>query len=92
MKRILKYNAVTLIALYGVWLCGWFMSDDWLHIIDFGAPWSWFAVFFTSSLFAQRRQCSKTEAFVGSLGGAIWTWMLFWVLCFLSLPFVDPHW
>jgi hypothetical protein len=92
MKRLLKYNAVALIALYGVWIWGWYMSEYWMDVIDFCVPWSWFTVFFLSSSFARRKQVSPIKFVVGSLAGAFGTWMAFCILWFFSMPFFDPYW
>jgi hypothetical protein len=49
MKRLLLYNGIILAAFCGAWISGYYMSDYWMHIIDFGAPWSWFVAFFLVS-------------------------------------------
>ena len=42
MKRLLLYNAIILAIFCGLWYWGFYMSERWMHIIDLGAPWSWF--------------------------------------------------
>jgi hypothetical protein len=90
MKRLLIYNAVALIALYGVWIWGWYMSEYWMHVTDIGAPWSWLAIFFASSLLALRKLGSKVEVVLKSLAGASVTWIAFWILVLFSMPIFDP--
>jgi len=67
------------------------MSEYWMSVIDFGAPWSWLAVFFLSSSFALRKKVSPIKFVMVSLAGAFATWMAFWVLWFFSMPFFDPY-
>jgi hypothetical protein len=91
MKRLVIYNAVALLAFYGVWFWGWhIISEHWLHFIDAGVPWSLLAVFFVSSLVALRKHSSKVEVALGSLAGAVLTWIAFLILWFFTMPFFDP--
>ena len=90
---VLIFNVVVLIIFCGLWYWGFYFSEHWMHIIDFGAPWSWlgalFAVSYAASLFSLRKH---SKAIAKSLFGpvitlpALWAWVLFCALLFDPFP------
>jgi hypothetical protein len=44
-----------------MWYWGFYMSEHWMRIIDFGVPWSWlgalFLVSYSGSLVISRKSC-----------------------------------
>jgi len=94
MKRLLTYNAIVLIVFYGIWVWGWFMSEYWMHVIDMGAPWSWIAMFFTSSFTASLLALRKpfTQALEAAFACALINLVAIFLLWFFSMPFLDPYW
>jgi hypothetical protein len=93
MMRLLLANAVVLSVFCGIWYWGYYMSERWMHIIDFGAPWSWLGVLFATSYFVSfllLRRMPKVAA--RSLFGPAITapGFLFWVgFCVVKF---DPFW
>ncbi|MGA2555677.1 MAG: hypothetical protein ABSG04_05330 [Verrucomicrobiota bacterium] len=76
-------------------LAGFEVTGDRMGIIDSGAPWSWLALFFITSLLALRPQISLESlaaVILKSLAGAFATWIAFWIIWFSSEPFFDPYW
>jgi hypothetical protein len=94
MKRLMIFNAVSLLIFYGVWIWGWYMSEHWMRIIDTGAPWSWIALIcgssFIGSLLILRRL--GVVAVLKSLACAFGSLAAFVLLWFLSEPFFDSYW
>ncbi len=52
-------------AFCGIWYWGFYMSERWMRIVDFGMPWSWLGVLFAASYmvsFLSLRKDSKVAA------------------------------
>ena len=93
LLRVFLYNAAILAIFCGIWYSGFYMSENWMRIIDLGAPWSWLAILFTASFtvsFLPLRNQSK--AFTKSLVGPVITTPAFWLwVIFCAIKF-DPFW
>ena len=81
MRRLFLYNAIILAVFCGAWYGGFYISEYWMHVIDIGAPWSWFAALFTISylvsLLPLRRQPKiVAKSFIGPLITAPPFWLL----------------
>jgi hypothetical protein len=93
MKRLLLYNGIVLLLFCGVWYWGFYMSEHWMHIIDWGMPWSWFgallAVSYLVSLLPLRKGSKAlAKSFIGP--GITMPAFALWVL-FCAIKF-DPFW
>jgi len=91
--RVLAYNALLLVLVCGLWYLGFYFSEPWMRIIDWGAPWSWFGALFAGSYavsFLPLRQQSNAVAksFFGPVITlpALWAWILFCALLFDPFP------
>ena len=91
MIWLLFLNAMVLAPFCGLWYWGVFMSDYWMHIIDEGAPWSWFIALSIASYIATLLRLRKhSKVFFTSLLGPVITAPAFclWV-AFCAVKF-DP--
>ena len=92
MKRLLTYNVLVFALFYGIWVLGWHVSEFWMRVIDFGAPWSWLAevlgVSYVCSYLALREHGSS--AVWKSTFGAIVTTLFTVMAVMFSAPFYDP--
>jgi hypothetical protein len=90
---VLIFNTIVLFIFCGLWYCGFYFSEHWMHIIDFGAPWSWlgalFAVSYAVSFFSLRTYSKAIEkSFFGPVITlpALWSWVLFCALLIDPFP------
>jgi hypothetical protein len=81
---LLLCNAIVLAVFCGIWYLGFYMSEYWMHIIDLGAPWSWFgllvgASYMFSLLPLRKHSKAVAKSFVGPVitAPAFWLWIQF---------------
>lgn len=72
MKPFVLFNAVVLALFCGLWFGGFYFSENWMRIIDWGAPWSWLAAtilvsYFASLMALRDRSKFLLKSFVGPL-------------------------
>jgi hypothetical protein len=91
--RFLFYNVVILSIFCGLWYVGFYFSEFWMRIIDFGAPWSWLVVItvasFAVSFWPLRKDSmAAVKSLIGPLvvAPAFWLWIIFYAIKF------DPSW
>lgn len=91
--RLILYNAIILSIFWGLWYSGFYFSEYWMHIIDVGAPWSWFGALVAASFavsFWQLRKLSK--GVVKSMIGPVITAPAFWLWIIFCAAKFDPNW
>ena len=86
------YNLVALGIFCGLWYGGFYISEYWMHVIDRGAPWTWFGAllaisFVVSFLTLRRSPKSIGKSFIGPAITlpVFWCWIIF--CAFLFDPF-----
>lgn len=85
VKRLVLYNILIIALYYGISMWGWQRSDLWIGILQL----SWVVAFYLASFFALRKRVSN--AGLKSIGAAFLATAAYFILLFLSAPFVDPY-
>jgi hypothetical protein len=89
MKRLLLYNAIVLVMFCGAWYGGFYISEYWMHIIDWGAPLSWLGTlcavsYIVSFLPLRKHSNAVAESFIGPtiVVPAFWLWVVYCTIKF----------
>ena len=72
LRRLFLFNFLVLALFCGLWCGGFYISERWIQIIDWGLPWSWlaplFAISYAVSFFSLRKGSKPTlKSFAGPL-------------------------